>query len=117
MKLPQSIIFLTILLASPLCTYAKVTNPNIYINEYNKLAKETGETAKTYDFVMAVYNEYILALDNNDNPYSDKQVAVAGLKWLFPYLMDGAFYYSAHNDQAKALICAEAYIDTYILLR
>lgn len=93
---------------------AKVTNLNIYINEYNKLVGEIGETAQTYNYVMAAYTEYISVLNDENSAYSDRQMAISGLKWLFPYLINGAFYYSEHNDQAKALTFAEAYVDTYI---
>lgn len=98
----------------PLDVAANVTDPNIYINEYNKLVSSIGETAKTYDYVMAIYNEYAPTLNSSNCSYSDKQIAVSGLKWLFPYLMNGAFYYSEHNNQGKALTFAEAYVDTYV---
>lgn len=108
------IILFAFTITSSVCSYAKVTDPNVYINEYNKLVSGIGETAKTYDFVMAIYNEYSPVLNNSSSSYSDKQIAVSGLKWLFPYLMNGAFYYSEHNNQNKALSFAEAYVDTYI---
>ncbi len=114
MKFLRSIIIFTFTITLPLNSFAQVTDPNVYINEYNKLVSGIGETAKTYDYVMAIYNEYSPVLNNNNSSYSDKQIAVSGLKWLFPYLMNGAFYYSEHNNQMKALSFAEAYIDTYV---
>ncbi len=114
MKFLRSIIIFTFTITLPLNSFTQVTNPNVYINEYNKLVSGIGETAKTYDYVMAIYNEYSPVLNNNNSSYSDKQIAVSGLKWLFPYLMNGAFYYSEHNNQMKALSFAEAYIDTYV---
>jgi tetratricopeptide (TPR) repeat protein len=98
----------------PLCVSAEITNPNIHINEYNRLVASIGVTSRTYDYVMEVYNEYSPILSNTNSSYSDKQIAAFGLKWLFPYLMNGAFYYSEHNNQSKALEFAEAYVDTYI---
>lgn len=114
MKIIHAIILSTTLLLLPAGVSANVTDPNIYINEYNKLVSSLGETARTYDYVMSIYNEYAPSLNNAGSSYSDKQIAASGLKWLFPYLIDGAFYYSEHNNQAKALIFAEAYIDTYV---
>lgn len=108
------LILLAVTIFLPQCVGAKVTDPNVYINEYNKLVAGIGETSKTYDYVMAVYNEYIPVLNSANSSYSDKQIAVSGLKWLFPYLMNGAFYYSGQNNQGKALEFAEAYVDTYI---
>lgn len=114
MKSTCSIIIFTFTITLHLNSFAQVTEPNIYIDEYNRLISEIGETAKTYDYVMAIYNEYSHVLNNNNSSYSDKQIAVSGLKWLFPYLMNGAFYHSEHNNQIKALSFAEAYIDTYV---
>ena len=93
---------------------AKVIDPNVYINEYNSLVSAQGENSRSYDYVMAVYNEYMPVLNNDKSSYSDKQVAASGLQWLFPYLMNGAFYYSECNNQTKALAFAEAYVNTYI---
>lgn len=114
MKIIHSIILAASSLLLPLGVAANVTDPNIYINEYNKLVSSIGETAQTYDYVMAIYNEYAPTLNSSNSSYSDKQIAVSGLKWLFPYLMNGAFYYSEHNNQGKALTFAEAYVDTYV---
>lgn len=114
MKIIHSIILTASSLLLPFGVSANVTDPNIYINEYNKLVSSIGETAKTYDYVMAIYNEYAPTLNSSNSSYSDKQIAVSGLKWLFPYLMNGAFYYSEHNNQGKALTFAEAYVDTYV---
>jgi len=97
-----------------LSTRAKVTDPNIYIREYDKLVSEIGESNKSYDYIMAVYKEYAQVIENNNSTYSDNQTAVSGLKWLFPYLIKGAFYYSGQNNQNRALDFAEAYLDTYI---
>jgi tetratricopeptide (TPR) repeat protein len=98
----------------PLQSFAKVSDPNVYINEYNKLVSQVGETDKSYDYVMSVYNEYSPVLNDTNSSYSDKQIAISGLKWLFPRLINGAFYYSEHNNLLKALSFAESYIDTYI---
>lgn len=114
MKVLYSIILSVAAMVLPQCVFAKVTDPGIYINEYNKLVAGAGETSKTYDYIMGVYNEYSSALHDANSSYSDKQVAASGLKWLFPHLMNGAFYYSELNNQAKALTFAEAYVDTYI---
>lgn len=114
MKLSHLIITFVSLLPLPLHSFAKVTDPNVYIAEYNKLVAGTGETDRSYDYVMAVYNEYSAVINSPVSSYSDKQIAVSGLEWLFPYLMNGAFYHSEHNNQRKALSFAEAYIDTYI---
>lgn len=114
MKIIQYIILSATSLLLPLNVSANVTDPNIYIDEYNKLVSSLGETARTYDYIMAIYNEYAPVLNSPTSSYSDKQIAASGLKWLFPYLMNGAFYYSEHNNQGKALSFAEAYIDTYI---
>lgn len=139
MKSSRLISTLLVLIAMPLCSMAKVTDSKVHIKEYNRLVSEMGETDKTYDYIMSVYNEYSSALNNKDGDdkntavkkvyvggfaalvrgsissgnNSDKQIAVSGLKWLFPYLMNGAFYYSEHNNQNKALSFAEAYVDTY----
>lgn len=110
----QTILVSAVAIVMPLCANAAVTDPNIYISEYNKLVSGFGESARTYDYVMSVYNEYMPVLDNAGSSYSDRQIAVSGLKWLFPYLMNGAFYYSEQNKQEKALDFAEAYIDTYV---
>lgn len=114
MKFLHYISLFTIAIMLPLHSVAKVTDPNVYINEYNKLVSDVGETDKSYDYVMAIYNEYSLVLNDTDSSYSDKQIAISGLKWLFPYLINGAFYYSEHNNQQKALSFAESYINTYI---
>lgn len=113
MKLLRSFIFLMTASLLHMSTHAAVTDPNVYINEYNRMVAAGGETAKVYDYIMAVYNEYAPVLDYSGSSYSDKQIAVSGLQWLFPYLINGAFYYSERNNQAKALTYAEAYIDTY----
>lgn len=109
----KSIILSAALTLGASTAVANVTDPNIYINEFNRLVSASGESTKTYDYVLAVYNEYYPVLNNSGSSYSDRQIAVSGLKWLFPYLMNGAFYYSEHNNQKKALSFAEAYIDTY----
>ena len=106
-------ICLAIVLCS-ICTEARVTDPNVLVKEYEMLTKSKGETPETYDYILAAYNEYYHVLNNASSKYSEKQIATSGLKWLFPYLMNGAFYYSEHNNQTKALRFAEAYVDTYI---
>lgn len=93
---------------------AAVTNPEVYIKEYQKLTGGAGESSTAYDYALSVFRECSGVLENSTSSYSDRQVAAAGLQWVFPYLMNGAFYYSGHNDQSKALSFAEAYVDTYI---
>lgn len=111
----QSFLFIlyVVTMFLPLYARAKVTDPSTYINEYNKIVAVNGETGQAYDCVITAYTEYSSVLNNTISLYSDKQVAISGLKWLFPYLMNGAFYYSEHNNQSKALEFAEAYLDTY----
>lgn len=114
MKFLHFISLFAVAIVLPLHSLAKVSDPNVYINEYNKFVSEVGETDKSYDYVMAIYDEYSPVLNDTGSSYSDKQIAVSGLKWLFPYLLNGAFYYSEHNNQLKALSFAESYINTYI---
>ncbi len=108
------ILFLVTLLSWPSAAVASVADPNVYINEYNRLVGASEENSKTYDYLLSVYNECYPVLNNSGSSYSDNRKATATLKWLFPYLMNGAFFHSEHNNQTKALKFAEAYVDTYI---
>lgn len=114
MRLLKLIILCTVVVVSPAGSNAKVTDPEVYMAEYNRLASGTGGMSKAYDYIMSIYNEYSGVLKSAASSYSDRQIAVVGLKWLFPYLMNGAFHYSERNNQPKALTFAEAYVDTYV---
>lgn len=101
----------------PLAAVANVTDPGQYIKEYNSLLSGIGETPKSYEFLMRIYQEYSSALKDANSSDSDRQSAITGLKWIFPYLANGVIYFfNQENEEgkAKALPFAEAYIDTYL---
>lgn len=101
----------------PLAAVANVTDPGQYIKEYNSLLSGIGETPRSYEFLMRIYQEYSSALKDANSSDSDRQAAITGLKWIFPYLANGVIYFfNQENEEgkAKALPFAEAYIDTYL---
>lgn len=99
-------------MASARCL-AKVTDPNVYISEYNKIVAQSGKSTQSFDFLMNVFKEYYPLIENGNSDYSDRQVAVTGLKWMFPYLKEGAVFYSERNNPNRAREFAEAYVDIY----
>lgn len=113
MKGLKIILIVSLLSATSSYTAGKVTDPGVFIDHYAALAVP-GNEVKTYDYLMKVFQEYYPVISNPGSEYSDIQFATAGLKWVFPHLMEGAFYYSEHNDQQRAVQFAEAYVDTYI---
>lgn len=59
-----------------------------------------------FETLMSSYRAYLYAAKQNKND----QTALNGLRKVYPYLIDGAIYFSQNNQPAKALDYALAYI-------
>lgn len=63
--------------------------------------------ASLYETLYSAYRTYYYVVKNNG---SDKE-GLAGLRRVYPYMIDGAVYFSQQNRPLKALDFALAYID------
>lgn len=74
-----------------------------FVSQYN-----TGAGSATlYETLYSAYNSYrYVAMQNPRN-----QTALNGLRKVYPYLIDGAVYFSQQNQASKALEYALAYIE------
>lgn len=59
-----------------------------------------------FEKLLSAYRTYLYAVGQNRN----NQTALNGLRKVYPYLIDGAVYFSQNNQPAKALDYALAYI-------
>lgn len=77
-------------------------------NDVNTIVSQnSGNEAAMYDGLLSAYMAYRQAIAQN----SGNEAALAGLRKIYPYMMDGAIYYSQKGQQDKALNFALAYID------
>lgn len=104
---------LIFIFAGVFATYAKTTDPETYISQYSSSISQSGQTSRSFDYALKAYREYYPIVENSNSSYSDVRLAVSGLKWAMPILMDGAFFHSENNNQSQALQFAEAYVDSY----
>ena len=73
-----------------------------FVSQYNGGAANAG----MYESLYSSYNIYVNALRHDkDNS------AMAGLRKIYPYMIDGAVFFSQNNSPNKALQFALAYID------
>lgn len=75
---------------------------DLFVSQYN----QGNSNAVMYESLYSSYQTYVQALkQNKDNK------ALAGLRKLYPYMIDGAVFFSQNNSSEKALQFALAYID------
>lgn len=77
-------------------------------NDVNAIVSQnSGNEAAMYDGLYSAYKAYNQAITQNNSDVA----ALAGLRKIYPYMMDGAIFYSQKGQQDKALNFALAYID------
>lgn len=64
--------------------------------------------AALYESLYSAYRAYLYAVKNEPA----NQAGLAGLRKVYPYMIDGAVYFSQNNSALKALDYALAYINT-----
>lgn len=68
-----------------------------------------------YGVLSQAYNDYIEVFRNSPQGSDHWEKAKIALKDIFPYLRQGAYFYTRENDQAMVLRYAAAYIDLSLL--
>ena len=78
---------------------------------FNRLRAENADDANLYTALHKCYEDYakvIQAASPNTPSYSQ---AKRGLREIWPFLQNGAAYYSSRGNQKNALIFAQAFMD------
>lgn len=104
----------TILLLLFLLPFANFRAQNIHeaVSQYNTFVRNIGNGAESvaYDALYKSYEEYIQVLNSTSSTSSLHIQAKSGLKDIYPYLQNAAYYYTGQNNQARTLVYAQAYI-------
>lgn len=80
---------------------------NADVEGFIALNNAGNSNASMYETLYSAYRTYIYVVKNNGN---DKD-GLAGLRKVYPYMIDGAVFFSQQNQPVKALDYALAYID------
>lgn len=86
-----------------------LSNAVAQYNEFVRTFTASGESLTAYNALYLAYEQYMAVL-NGSNAAEISQAQV-GLKALFPYLNQAAYYYTSQRNNAKAEQFVEAYID------
>ena len=85
-----------------------LTNATALYNDFVKLLSTSGESTSAYSTLYRCYEQYWGVLGLSD---SDFLQAKEGLMTIFPYIYNGAYFYTGQNNQSKVVQFAEAYIN------
>ena len=86
-----------------------VANATAQYNEFVQAISSSGESINAYNSLYLCFEQYWGVLNGNDA--TEINQARGGLKKIFPYINNGAYYYTKLNDRDKAEQFVEAYID------
>lgn len=86
-----------------------IANATAQYNAFAQAISMSGESMTTYNALYLSYEQYWGVLNSND--ISERNQAKAGLKTIFPYINNGAYYYTSLHNNAKVEQFVEAYID------
>ncbi len=86
-----------------------IANATAQYNEFVQAISSSGESINAYNSLYLCFEQYWGVLNGNDA--TEINQARGGLKKIFPYINNGAYYYTKLNDRDKAEQFVEAYID------
>ena len=86
-----------------------LSNAVAQYNEFVNAFTTSGESLTAYNALYWAYEQYMGVL--NSNNAAEKSQAKVGLKNIFPYLNQAAYYYTSQRNNAKTEQFVEAYID------
>ena len=86
-----------------------LSNAVTQYNEFVRTFTTSGESVTAYNALYLCYEQYMGVL--NGNNAAEKPQAQVGLKNVFPYLNQAAYYFTGQRNNAKAEQFVEAYID------
>lgn len=84
-----------------------VAKANADVAAFMSQAAAGSSNASMYESLFAAYRTYLYVVKNNAN---DRD-GLDGLRKVYPYMIDGAVYFSQQNQAVKALDYALAYVD------
>lgn len=84
-----------------------LTQANSKLNEFESQYHTGVNTSQLYETLYSAYNGFIQVAEKRPNDRN----ALAGLRKVYPYLIDGAVYFSSNNNNRRACDFAAAYID------
>lgn len=80
-----------------------------------RLNNQNTDKASVYSALHQCYTDYVAALNNAQPNTSAYMQAKNGLRNIYPYLQNGAIYYSQKGNQNNALVFAQAYMDVPLM--
>lgn len=86
-----------------------LSNAVAQYNEFVRTFTASGESLTAYNALYLSYEQYMGVL--NGSNAAEKSQAQVGLKNIFPYLNQAAYYYTGQRNNARAEQFVEAYID------
>ena len=96
---------------------SKAQDINDAVLQYNTFVRNIGNGAEgvAYDALYKSYESYLQVLNSTSSTSALHSQAKSGLKDIFPYLQNAAYYYTGLNNQARTLVFAQAYITLSVL--
>ncbi|MGN1217695.1 MAG: caspase family protein [Phocaeicola sp.] len=98
---------ITSLVSNVMAQSPAMSKANIDFDSFVSQNNAGNSNASMYETLYSSYRTYSYVVKNNIN---DKE-GLAGLRKVYPYMIDGAVYFSQQNQPVKALDFALAYID------
>lgn len=96
---------------------SKAQDINDAVLQYNTFVRNIGNGAEgvAYDALYKSYESYLQVLNSTSSTSALHSQAKSGLKDIFPYLQNAAYYFTGLNNQARTLLFAQAYITLSVL--
>lgn len=88
---------------------------NAHYQRFNQMRVAGGDETALYDMLYLCYQDFISIVEMAPSDSPDYIQAKRVLREICPFLQSGATYYSGRNNQRKALLFAQAFMDIPLL--
>ena len=92
-----------------------ISDANIRYQKFNQMRLEGAEESAIYDMLYLCFQDFVAVVEKARPDSPDYIQAKRTLREICPFLQSGAAYYSSRNNQKKALLFAQAFMDIPLL--